>query len=377
MFLCMRNEGIEETALANRCLELFAEIFPATWTAHLTRPTPSQRTPDFLVTLQPPSGSPIVFAVEIKGAPLSSESITTIKESLAKVQGIPCVFAEYLSPRARSALVNQGLNGMDSTGWARITNDVPTIHIVRPGSSRAPRQARNESIERLSGPSTGRVLRFLITAPLPMGVREIAQACAVSPGTVSKLLPTLEREGVIAPRSPRGLVTSVHRQGLVERWAQDYSLQQSSRKLNAFIDPRGIAHALKTLAFEENAVLTGVQAGLAYLPATETSVVPNKQLTVLCSDPVGVARRIGLYPVDKSEANVFLALPKDPDLLRHNFFSDRAQGWVAPLGQVLVDLKSLPGREADVADQIIGTLERQETEEAWTRWGQERAGNPS
>lgn len=95
-----------------------------------------------------------------------------------------------------------GINGVDTTGWVRIVSNYPAILMTHPGATRAP-WVRDETIQRLTGPSTSRVLRQLIASGAPLGVRELALACSVSPGTVAKLLPTLTREGIIT-RTPQG-----------------------------------------------------------------------------------------------------------------------------------------------------------------------------
>ena len=65
---------------------------------------------------------------------------------------------------------------------------------------------------------------------------------------------------------------------------------------------------------------------------------------------------------------------QDPELLQKTRYSERAGGWVAPLGQVLVDLKTFPGREADLANQIIDSLSElgSDSEYGWTMWSEKK-----
>lgn len=371
----MRNGFYQETVVLPRCLEILAAALPDSWGLETVSPKDLGHSfADALVTITPPSGSPVVLSVEVKGAGLRTDTIAHLRSTLSDIHGIPCLLSEYFSPRTREVMAKVGFSGMDTTGWVHIVSDQPPVLIDRPGATRAPREPRNENIQRLTGASTARVLRYLVTASLPRGIREIADGCHVSPGTVSKLLPTLEREGVIAPRGRRGPVASLNREGLIERWAEDYSLAKGNSSVESFLDPRGLKHAAEVLARDGRAVLTGVHGGLAYLNDGQTPVVSGKQIAAYCDAPQRIAREIGLYPVDKSQANVVLIVPKDRELLRCTRYSERANGWVAPLGQVLVDLRSLPGREADLADQIMSSLSEQgpDPDSGWTVWAEKK-----
>lgn len=375
MFRVVRNELYEETAVLPRCLEILAAALPDTWDLKVADSGDSaRRFPDAVATIRPPGGSTIALAIEAKAAPLRTNTIAHLAATFEGTQGIPCLFAEYVPPSTRQAMDKLGLSGVDTTGWVHILSHEPPVLIDREGASRAPRVPRNERIERLNGASTGRVLRYLVTATLPRGIREIAADCQVSPGTVSKLLPTLEREGITAPRSPREPLRSVNRADLIDRWAQDHSLAKSNAQVLSYFDPRGMHHATEAVGSDDRTVLTGVHGGLAYLADGQTPVVSGKQLTAYCDDPQRIAREANLYPVDKSRAHVLLVVPRDPDLLQRTRFSHKANGWVAPLGQVLVDLKSLPGREADLADQIIDSLSRvdPDTDSGWTVWAEKK-----
>ena len=277
-----------------------------------------------------------------------------VEERLAQNRGIPTIISEYFPPTTRKRLEDAGISGMDTTGWVRIFSDDPIVLIDRPGADRAP-QIRNETIERFTGPSTSRILRYLMTAPVPLGVRQIALECRVSPGTVAKLLPTLEREDIIR-RVPRGPVEAIRRFELVERWAQDYTFFKGNRQVLTLMDPRGVDHALKYLSEVQEAVVTGVHAGRAILPSSVTPVVPGKRLMVYAADPYAIAGQLNLLPVERAKANVIIASPLDPDLLLESWHSKKLGVQIAPVGQVLVDLKSLPGRESDLADQIMETF---------------------
>lgn len=363
----MRNTWQEETNLLLRCVEQLRPLVPQSWTINFQIAPPEATRADAIVLITPPTGRPLRLVVEVKRSlrAVPPHVIQHMADYFARVDGTPVVFAEYIPPVTRSRLEEAGISGVDTTGWVRIISDDPTVLIDRPGAHRAPR-IRDETIERFTGPSTSRILRYLVTAPTPLGVRQIALECRVSPGTVAKLLPTLEREGIVR-RTPRGPVEAIRRPELVERWAQDYTFIKGNRQVLTLVDPRGVDHALKRLTAEKGVVLTGVHAGRAILPASITPVVPGKRLMAYTADPYTVADQLRLRPAERAQANVILARPADSDLLEEGWRSKTLGMRVAPVGQVLVDLKSSSGREADLADQIMETFN--DNDWAWTAWG--------
>lgn len=363
----MRNTWQEETNLLLRCVEQLRPLVPRAWTIDVQIAPAGAIRADAIVLITPPTGRPLRLVVEVKRSTraLPSHVIQHMADYLARVDGTPVVFAEYIPPVTRSRLEKAGISGVDTTGWVRIISDDPAVLIDRPGAHRAPR-VRDETIERFTGPSTSRILRYLVTAPVPLGVRQIALECGVSPGTVAKLLPTLEREGIVH-RAPRGPVEAIRRPELVERWAQDYTFVRGNRQVLTMIDPRGIDHALKGLLEVSDALVTGVHAGQAILSGSSTPVVPGKRLMVYTADPYTVAKQLRLRPMERAQANVILARPADSALLEEGWRSKTLRVRVAPVGQVLVDLKSSSGREADLADQIMEIFN--DNERSWTAWG--------
>lgn len=367
MFLTVRNDGFEETDVLRRCLNQLRSRLPLSWV--IDSQNMSSGKFDALVTIAPPTGRRLTLLVEIRPSDraLPPALVHQIR-SLAAWEGcIPAVFAEYLPPSTRKMLETNGVAGVDATGWVQVVSDDPPVVITHPGARRAPK-VRDETIERLSGPSTSRVLRYLLTARLPLGVREIASECRVSPGTVAKLLPTLEREGIV-DRSAMGQVVAIQRTELVNRWSQDYSFMETNKVVLPLIDPRGIDHAQKSLSRIEH-LITGVHAGQALLPPSITAVVPGMRLMAYVEDPQEAADSLRFRTASRAQANVILARPNDPQLLREGWHSEKLGIDVAPVGQILVDLKSSPGREADLADQIMNIFDTDQL--TTSQWDQRR-----
>src|SRR5699024_12458603 len=112
----------------------------------------------------------------------------------------------------------------------------------------------------------------------PIGVRALADGAGVTPGSVSKVLPTLAREGA-RDRDERGAVTVVRRRALIRRWVQDYSFLGTNRSARHLIAPRGLDRTLNRLTDQQpSATLPGSAAARRYLPAAATSGVPRRLL---------------------------------------------------------------------------------------------------
>lgn len=368
MFRDMRNEHFEETVLLRECTGLLRSLLPGSWDIEVqqeprhvgfggTESGGRVIHPDAIVTITPPAGEPLKLVTEVKrsvGGQLLPRVANQVSHYASMAGGAPALFAEYIPPSIRGRLEELGINGVDTTGWVRIVSNYPAILMTHPGATRAP-WVRDETIQRLTGPSTSRVLRQLIASGAPLGVRELALACSVSPGTVAKLLPTLTREGIIT-RTPQGGIQSIHRRELIYRWAQDYSFLSGNRHPLSLLDPRGPEHALTMLHGREDVLLSGVHAGRALLPEGTTAVVPAKRVLAYTADPLLLAEDLGLRRGERARANVLLAAPLDGRLMEEGWVSPRTELRLAPTGQVLVDLQSTGGREADLADQVMGRL---------------------
>lgn len=113
---------------------------------------------------------------------------------------------------------------------------------------------------RFNGIATSRIVRTLCVQELPLGVRALASLAGVSPGSVSKVLPTLSGEGVL-DRNDRGAVTVVRRRSLIRRWVRDCSFSRTNGASRRYLAPRGLSRTLDRLATDPSAVtVTGSAA---------------------------------------------------------------------------------------------------------------------
>ncbi|MDR1768052.1 MAG: hypothetical protein LBR32_06465 [Propionibacteriaceae bacterium] len=253
----------------------------------------------------------------------------------------------------RAKLERAGVSYADATGWVRIVSDDPMLAIISQGAAKSPTPSGNRTIARLDGRGAGRVIRALLTVDPPVGVRQLADAADVSPGTVSKVLPTLAADNTIE-RDDRGQVTGVVRRRLLDRWTADYQLLKSNGTARYYVAPRGLDAALAKATAFPNLALTGGRAGQAWLPDNVTPVMPVTQLVLYTTDLGVTADTLGLAATDPPSANVILLTPQDPAILDRP--ESRAGVPVAPLPIVLADLLSLPGRYPQQATALMDAL---------------------
>lgn len=352
----MGNAAIQETVLADPALRSVSALLPASWS--LRTEVDGQGGPlraDALAVLSGPDGTVVRFAVESTGSGVPLGVLLPRLRELAAQCDLPILFvSDYVGPSLREALAAEGFSYADATGWVRVSTTSPLILLTGRGADRSPRARESTAVARLDGIAAGRIVRTLCAAEAPIGVRALADRAGVSPGSVSKVLPTLAREGAL-DRDERGAVTVVRRRALIRRWVQDYSFLGTNRSARHLIAPRGLDRTLNRLTDQQpSATLTGSAAARRYLPDGATSVVPLRLLALYSVDPEALAAELRLIPADPAEANVVIAAPQDAHVLDMP---------LAPAALVIADLLTLPGRAEAEAEQLADALAL--TEPAW------------
>ena len=270
------------------------------------------------------------------------------------------VLAPYLSAPFRAELEKLAVSYADATGWVRLVSDRPMLAVTAIGADRAPRTASRRQTLSLKGASAGRIVSTLLSNDLPVGVRELAEAAGVSPGTVSKTLPLLTAEDAVT-RDPDGKITAVDRRRVLDRWTLDYHVLTSNPDVEYFVAPRGLDQARAMLTGRTDIALTGSQAARAYLPDSVSLLVPATQIVCYTADVPTMAARLGLVEVNPPSANTILIRPQDSTLLEDPPIADGLP--VAPLPLVLADLLTLPGRYPQQAAALMDSLAK--TDPAW------------
>lgn len=302
------------------------------------------------------------FAIEAKrsGAVPIAYLLSQLREMRRMSPWPVLLISDYIGPSLRDALIGEGISFADATGWVYLASSEPLVLVVGQGAKRSPKSSGSTAVLRLNGVAATRIIRALTTINLPIGVRALAEVAGVSPGSVSKLLPTLAAEGVI-DRDADGKVVTVRRRSLLRRWTRDYGFTTTNQSLGYFIAPRGVERTAARLESTKMPLaLTGSAAARRRLPEGTTSVVPLRLLALYAADPVGLARELGLIEADAVTANVVIAAPQDSRII-----APPGEGGVplAPTALILADLLTLPNRSDAEADQLFDVLVREDI--AW------------
>jgi hypothetical protein len=136
---------------------------------------------------------------------------------------IPVIASAYLSPANQQLLRDANAAFIDYAGNARLA--VPGIHIDRRGFANPGKEERGQ--RDIFSDKASLVLRTLLVADSPMGVREIASAVSsnderitLTPGYVSKVVGELDRRGYAARRGDK--VVLRHTRELLSDWTASY-----------------------------------------------------------------------------------------------------------------------------------------------------------
>ncbi len=256
------------------------------------------------------------------------------------------VLAPFLSPRARQVLAQRNFNYADATGNVRLVLSRPAVFVETQGAAQDPDRVPR-ALHSLRGAAAGRVVRALCELDLPLGIRELAEACGASLGTVSRTVTFLESEAVLT-RDGKRQVTAVDRPALLRRWAQDYGLQ-TSNDARTYLEPRGLSTLWPKLALLSSYAATGTLAG--------PGVAPTRLAMIFVPDAPAAAQTLGLVEAEVG-ANVLLLEPFDPVVF------DRTRKRPAPgapdvglvvvsEAQAYVDLATGPGRASSEAEALL------------------------
>ncbi|MDR1152797.1 MAG: helix-turn-helix domain-containing protein [Bifidobacteriaceae bacterium] len=355
------NTTLQETRLLQQVEGCIAEAMPEGWRASIRRRTGPRRSAGggAELAVRSHAGGTAVFEVILKASERSPAVIPARSTSNDKSAGVLYV-TDYLPAVTREQLAFAGVSYADTTGWVRLVSDDPMLAIVATGASRAPKRDQRLVTARLNGPGTNRVMRTLLAASAPIGVRELADRAGVSPGTVSKLLPTLAAEGAVE-RGTSGGVVGVYRRAALERWTADYGFLRSNGEAAFYVAPRGVDDALRLLREHRDVAVSGSAAAHAYLPTGISPIVPVRQLAVYSRDPETVVSALALVPVDLPVANIIVVRPQDLGIVENPVVLGGIP--LAPMELVLADLLSLPGRSAQEAEALMDALSK--TDPQW------------
>ncbi|MGD0454316.1 MAG: helix-turn-helix domain-containing protein [Solirubrobacteraceae bacterium] len=258
------------------------------------------------------------------------------------------VVAPWLSLRTRQILEAERINFIDLTGNALLRLDDPAVYISSSGATRNP-EPTPRGRARVRGPKAARLIRILADVRPPYGVREIASAARLTPGYVSRLLETLDREALIE-RAHRGGVGAVDVPALLRWWAGSYDVFRSNRAMT-FLAPDGAPRAAAQLATSEQRTQLAVTGSFA--AGRIAPIAAPALLLVYCDDTAALSETLGLLPADVG-GNVALLRPFDP-VVWERVSEDGGLRYAAP-SQVVVDCLTGTGRMPAEGEALLAWM---------------------
>jgi hypothetical protein len=309
------NISSEETDLFGQAVSWLKAALPMGWSVEprlepANSPNPGKRL-DGAIDVRASNSTIGTFAVEVQRS-FGPRDIDRLLAGFARVlrslsYNIPIlVVAPWLSPRTRELLVERGLSFIDLTGNAQVRLENPALYVSSQGATRDPAPLIRGRA-RVRGPKAGRVIRLLADVRPPYGVREIASRTGVAIGYVSRLLDTLDGDGLV-DRSKRGTVEVLDVPGVLRRFADSYDVFKTN-SAKPFLAPAGAQRASEELAEAARArrmAVTGSFAAVRLAP-----VAAPAMLLVYTDDVESVALELDWLPADVG-ANVVLLRPYDP-----------------------------------------------------------------
>jgi hypothetical protein len=262
--------------------------------------------------------------------------------------------APYLSPRTRELLEAAGANYIDDTGNVLVTLRKPAVFIRTIGADSDPSPVESK-LRSLKGPAASRVVRAILDFKPPYGISGLAERAGSPLSTVHRVVDLIDTEGLLE-REPRGPITSVDWQGLLQRWTSEYGLSDSNR-VETYIEPRGLDRLLERLRSSQlDYAVTGSLAAARLAPIAATRL----GMVFVDGDADDAAETLGLTPTDVG-ANVFLIEPFDRVAFERGELDDGIR-YAAP-SQVAADLAKSPGRGPSESVALIKWMAA--NEDAW------------
>jgi hypothetical protein len=359
------NAASEERELVDGAIAALSKDLPANWQVRRSSRTVVDRgsdqqslADDLIEVAAGPNGVTAALVVEAKRSfgPRDVERLSSDRlfRVLRLSYNLPVlVVSEWLSPRSRELMEQQGINYLDLTGNALVRLDNPAVLIRSSGAARSPKPLERGKV-RLRGPKAARVLRLLLDVRPPYGVRELAMACGVAGSYVSRLLDALDTQALI-DRSSGGRVGSVDIPRLLRRWAEIYDVFTTNQAAT-FLAPAGAAATLGRLRSNgdvaRHSAITGSFAAVRLAPVAAPAL-----LTAYTDNTDVLAAELGLLPADEG-ANVALLGPYDAVVWARTTIEDGVR-WVSP-SQVAVDCLTGNGRMPAEGEALISWMVKNE-----------------
>lgn len=353
-------ENREERILQDGIEEL-RQTLPSGWTVTLEPKAAESaqddrrlRLVDGYIRIDAPDRKSALIAVEVKSRPNPRAVIDVVSQLRILSLNAPLLMiAPFLSPAVRERLREASIAFVDLTGNVRLELREPGLFIATQGADKNP-EPEERPLRSLRGAKAGKIVRALLDAKEPPGVREFATQADINPGYISRVFTLLDREGLIDRRG-RGRIARVDWPRLLRRWAEDAPLT-SRGKQATYLEPRGLAALLSRLKqLDIRYAITGTLAAARFAP-----IVSPRLATVYTEDAKRAASVLGLRPAETG-ANVILIEPNDYSVFEGTLRQDDLL--FVPPSLAAADLLSSVGRGPSEAEELIAWMSK--NEDAW------------
>jgi hypothetical protein len=342
----MSNVPPSDNVVLRQAVEQIQRCLPGHWTTAV-----SVKTNDLAaarLTIRTPAGTSAVLAIGARRQ-LDPRLVAQVAAALKSTPADAfLVIAPFFGARTRERLTEEGVGYVDLCGNMRLALDRPTVLLQTRGVDRSP-WAAPRTTRSLHAAKASRIVRLLVDAAPPFGVRRLAAAAGTDPGYVSRLLDLFDREELVE-REPHGPVVAVHRARLVRRWAEDYEFTEAHRAL-AFAHPHGVPGALAALRASGAPFALTARAGAAALLGTALPSV----VAAYVDNAERVAALVGAAPASDDgsgeRGNLLLVEPFDPFPLEGTW--ERGGLTYAAVSQIVADLLGSPAPAPDQAAHLL------------------------
>lgn len=353
-------ENRSQRELLDAAIEVLQRRLPPSW-AIGTQASAGDPEASDLVIKSPSTGSQTVVFVEVKSA-VSPRDVDALiggpwRRWRPQMGNQPILLVSpYIGARVRQMLAAENVSYVDLTGNTRISINYPGIFIETEGARQDPGASKPRSAIR--GAKAGAVIRVLADAVPPYTGAEIARAADVNEGYLSRILDTLENEGLI-DRQRAGPVARVDWPAMLQRRARALDLFRPVGT-DRYVAREGIPALLDRLrsrprTSDRPPTVTGSFAAARFAPVAAPSL-----LVLYSMSPGQLATDLELLPTNEG-ANVVLIRPEN-DVAFARATPDDGISWAAA-SQVVIDCLSGTGRMPSEGEALMGWM--QENEGAW------------
>lgn len=265
------------------------------------------------------------------------------------------VVAPYLSSRARELLVQEDISYVDLTGNVRIVLDYPPMWIETEGAAKDP-SSQARAVRGVRGAAAGKVIRALVDVRPPYGVTDLARAARVDGGYVTRVLGSLEGEGLVT-RGPRGRVIEADWESLLRRRAAVVDLL-ARRSVELYVAPKDMTAMVDELGRleERRVMISGSVAATRFAQIA----VPALLVAYTVADVSFLAEHLRLLPVEDG-ANVAFIRAQNTAPFFNAVVSPRLV-FAAP-SQTAIDCLSGNGRMPAEGEAVLEWM--RQNQDAW------------